>query len=205
MKKRSIVQSISRQIFSVEWNVQPSHFYIQCLLHLILVLWGLSLFDDTNFKENPIGPQTILDNINLIFHEAGHIIFMPFGNFLHAFGGTLLQCLIPLLIMGQFLRQKNNFSASVGLWWFAQNLFDLAPYIYDAWDLKLNLLGGITGKDNPDVHDWYALLTMTDSLRYHGEIANFVVLMGKFFFLCSFLWGGVILYKKFLIINRHNN
>ena len=204
MKGRSITQAVLRRILSVQRTVNPSHFSFQCLLYLLFLLWGLSFFDETDFSQTPKGPSApILDNINLIFHEAGHVIFQFFGGFPYAFGGTFLQCLIPFLLMRHFLIQKDNFAASLGLWWLAQNIFNVSPYLYDAWDMKLVLLGGQTGTENPDIHDWRAILTMTNSLKYYAEISSFIVLLGKFFFCCSFLWGGIILYKKFLIIRGH--
>ena len=203
-KKNKATPPFLRRFLLIKEDAKPLNFLIQCLLYCTLVYWGLSFFGKTDFSKNPFGPSdSILHNVNTIFHEAGHWIFSPFGRFLHIFGGTLLQCLMPLLAIGQFLRQRDNFSASVGLWWFAQNLFDVAPYIYDAWDMKLPLLGGGTGTDHPATHDWYNLLKMTNTLQYYSEISGFVVLLGKLFFLCSFLWGGAILYKKFCILKKN--
>ena len=39
----------------------------------------------------------ILDGANLIFHEAGHILFLFFGESLQALGGSLIQVAIPAL------------------------------------------------------------------------------------------------------------
>ena len=49
-----------------------------------------------------------LHNVNLVFHEAGHWIFRPLGDTMTVFGGSLMQCLMPLAVMIQFLRQKDN-------------------------------------------------------------------------------------------------
>ena len=32
--------------------------------------------------------------INLVFHEAGHILFAPFGSFMMSLGGSLLQVIV---------------------------------------------------------------------------------------------------------------
>ena len=117
---------------------------------------------------------------------------------MHAFGGTLLQCLIPLIIMGHFLRQKDNYSASLMFWWFGENFIDIAPYIYDAKARVLTLLGGGTGQDHPEGHDWYVLLNLMDSLDNHAIIAGTVNTLGKLFILLSLIWAGGILYKKLL-------
>jgi len=47
-----------------------------------------------------------IDNINLIFHEAGHIVFMFFGEFIHILGGTLLQIIIPSIFSLYFYKNE---------------------------------------------------------------------------------------------------
>ena len=161
------------------------------MLYVVFLIWGFSFFDETNFAIDPHGAgDSFLHNINLIFHEAGHAIFMFFGRFIHILGGTLGQCLIPLIVTIQFIRQKDNFEASIGLWWFGQNFIDISPYIYDAWDRKLPLLGGGTGLDTPGRHDWHNLLTSMNSLDNYAEIASFVGNLGKVIMFFFFYMGG---------------
>ena len=78
-------------------------------------------------------------------------------------------------------------------------LWILPPYVYDAWDRKLILIGGVTGRE-ANIHDWYNLLTMINRLDKHDEIANFMNSLGKITLFFSFVWGGVILYKIFFIL-----
>src|SRR4026209_1559367 len=74
---------------------------------------------------------------DLIFHEAGHVLFSPFGRFMTVLGGSLLQVLIPIICAGTFLYQQHDrFAAAVCTWWAGQNLVDLAPYIADARRLR---------------------------------------------------------------------
>ena len=37
------------------------------------------------------GHYSLIDNADLIIHEAGHFFFGFFGSFIHAAGGTLMQ------------------------------------------------------------------------------------------------------------------
>ncbi|MBY0376904.1 hypothetical protein K2P96_02940, partial [Patescibacteria group bacterium] len=39
-----------------------------------------------------------IDNANLIFHEAGHVIFSLFGTFIHVLMGSGFQIALPLFI-----------------------------------------------------------------------------------------------------------
>lgn len=147
--------------------------------------------------------DSFLHLVNLVFHEAGHILFSPFGRFLTVLGGTLMQLLIPLVVTGTFLlKEVNPFAASLGLWWTAQNLMDIAPYINDARNGQLILLGGTTGAETTGYHDWETLLTMMDLMEYDHAIADTVNAFGVLLMLLAFYWGGFILYKKFRILHR---
>ena len=108
---------------------------------------------------------SFLHLINLPFHEAGHILFSPFGAFMTSFGGSLLQVLIPLVCVGSFAKREDIYAAAVCAWWAGQNLIDLAPYIADARALQLVLLGGHTGAE-VEGHDWEAILTSLGWLGY---------------------------------------
>src|SRR5262245_25153182 len=113
------------------------------------------------FARTPLSPdvnESFLHLPNLVFHEAGHIIFSPFGRFLTVLGGSLLQCLVPVIAAIAFIRQEEPYSAAICGWWAGQNLVDLAPYIADARALQMVLLGGRTGAE-VEGHDWEYILT----------------------------------------------
>jgi len=92
---------------------------------------------------------TFLNYVNLIFHEAGHFLFIPFGYFLTIAGGTLLQLIIPAVLVGYFFVKRNTFAAALLLFWLGQSLLDVYVYAADALVMKIPLLGG----DNTE-HDW---------------------------------------------------
>ena len=50
---------------------------------------------------------------DLVFHEAGHIIFSPLGRFMTVLGGSLLQFLIPVIAAIAFVRQDEPFGAAI--------------------------------------------------------------------------------------------
>ena len=80
-------------------------------------------------------------------------------------GGSLTQLLVPLVCAGAFLWQtRDAFGAAIAVWWAGQNLIDLAPYINDARDLQLVLLGGRTGAE-VEGHDREYLLNALRVLR----------------------------------------
>jgi hypothetical protein len=124
------------------------------------LLVGLAVWT-WRFAGDPLG-MAVMDSFlhlpNLVFHEAGHVVFAPLGRFMSVLGGSLLQFLIPVIAAVAFVRQSQPFSAAVCAWWAGQNLVDVAPYIADARALRLVLLGGRTGAE-VEGHDWEYLLT----------------------------------------------
>ncbi len=105
------------------------------------------------------GVVAFLHGVNLVFHEAGHLIFGFFGQFIAVLGGSLNQVLIPAICVGAFLRTKQRASAAVALFWTGQSLADVAVYAADGRAMALPLLAeGL-------VHDWNYLLGTTGLLQ----------------------------------------
>ncbi len=147
--------------------------------------------------------DSFMHDVNLVFHEAGHVIFWPFGRFMTVLGGTLNQWLIPFVVLCAFLLQtRDTFGATIGLWWLSQSFMDAAPYINDARAGRLILLGGTTGRDRPGYHDWDNILGDLGWLEYDHAIAGMVNAIGVILMLLSFLWGAYVLYLQFKNLNR---
>ena len=129
---------------------------------------------------------------NLVFHEAGHILFSPLGRFMTVLGGSLTQVLVPLVCAGTFLWQtRDRFGAAVAIWWAGENLIDVAPYINDARDLKLVLLGGKTGAE-VEGHDWEYLLNAMGVAHKDHTIAGVVQAIGTLTLITGLVWGAVV-------------
>ncbi|MFI3185789.1 MAG: zinc ribbon domain-containing protein, partial [Methylococcaceae bacterium] len=62
-----------------------------------LIIWSWLLMSPS-IESNAVG-NSFLHLVNLPFHEAGHIIFRPFGAFITSLGGTLGQLLMPTICM----------------------------------------------------------------------------------------------------------
>jgi hypothetical protein len=169
---------------------------------VVLIIWGVR-FVFSPLEANYAG-KSFMHLVNLPFHEAGHIFFRFLGPFMTSLGGTIGQFLMPLICFGVLLlKTRDTFGASVALWWFGQNFFDIAPYINDARSLSLPLLGGNTGHSSPyGFHDWEYLLTESGLLRYDHFIAKLCVYSGTVIFILSFAWGGILLYKQYRTLKR---
>ena len=141
----------------------------------------------------------MLHLVNLPFHEAGHIVFRPFGRFVTSLGGTLGQLLVPLICAGVLLIKNGDmFGTAVCNWWFGENFLDIAPYIDDARSLTLPLLGGNTGQSAPyGFHDWEFLLTESGLLRYDHFLAKLSHGFGSLVMLSAMFWAAYVLLQQF--------
>jgi cyclophilin family peptidyl-prolyl cis-trans isomerase/HEAT repeat protein len=144
-------------------------------LIVILAVYGFITFSDPS-------RYRLLDNVDLAIHEAGHIFFAPFGEFVGYLGGTLLQLIVPLTFFGYFLYHRNRYAAAVLLWWVGQNLWNISVYIKDARSLELPLVGG-------GEHDWAYLLGELGLLHRDQAIGQTVFLLGVLLYLISIVWG----------------
>lgn len=159
----------------------------------LIVVWTTSLASMTVSAGNM---DSFMHLPNLVFHEAGHILFSPLGRFMTVFGGSLTQVLVPLVCAGAFLWQtRDAFGASIAIWWAGQSLTDVAPYINDARDMQLVLLGGKTGSE-VEGHDWeYILNALGVSHRDHA-IAHVVQIIGTFIMIAALAWAALVVVNQ---------
>jgi hypothetical protein len=154
---------------------------------LVFLLWPM--------RQDVVG-DSFLHLISIPFHEAGHVIFAPFGDFMMTLGGSLTQVAIPLVCLGAFLTQVsfNPFGAAVMLWWAGENMLDVAIYINDARALQLVLLGGYTGAE-VEGHDWEHLLVMAGALHRDHQLAWTVHIVGALMMAAGLVWGATLAIK----------
>jgi len=138
----------------------------------------------------------LLDVVNLVFHEAGHILWLPFGSFLTSLGGSLTQVLIPLVCAAAFWTKADRFAAAAAVWWAGENLVDLAPYVGDARALQIVLLGGHTGAE-VEGHDWEAILGALGWLNYDVALARGFRFAGLSVMLGAMAWAVVVLHAQY--------
>jgi hypothetical protein len=151
------------------------------------------------FARTPLdgsGEQSFLHLPNLVFHEAGHVIFRPFGEFMTVLGGSLFQVLVPIICAISFAYQYRNwFGAAVCIWWAGQNIVDVAPYIADARKLQLVLLGGKTGAE-VEGHDWEYVLTAMGWLHLDQRLGRGALTAGTLVMVGALVWACVILVRR---------
>jgi TfoX C-terminal domain len=125
-----------------------------------------------------------LDNVNLIIHEAGHVLWRLFGEFLYFLGGSLTQILVPLAFVVYFWRSSQRFAACVAAFWTASSLFNLSVYVGDARAMELPLLGG----DNA-LHDWNWILSSLNALNADHFLSSTVYASGLLYLALGVVGG----------------
>ncbi|MCK9686088.1 hypothetical protein [Scleromatobacter humisilvae] len=177
-------------LWHVPDKVDATAFKLRVALLVFFAIWGGRL-SWMSLREGDMMDSFIHGPL-LVFHEAGHVIFRLFGEWVTVAGGTLGQLLMPAILCGALLwKNRDPFGASIGLWLFGVSLLDVAPYMYDAWEPKLTLLGGGTGNDS--FHDWIYLFDSVNQLHHAQAIGAFTHALGVAVVLLALAWGAGVL------------
>lgn len=107
----------------------------------------------------------ILDGTNLVFHEAGHLVFGLLGGTMGLYGGTLGQLVFPAVVAGAGGFRRHPVTLAVGAAWLGQNLNNIARYADDARAQELPLVGG-------GEHDWTTILSRWNALSSDHKVAT---------------------------------
>jgi hypothetical protein len=127
-------------------------------------------------KTDDDGFLFVVDHANLVFHEAGHVIFGILGGTIGLYGGTLGQLAVPVIVGAAFWKQRDAIGASLAGVWLFENFLNIARYMADARAQSLPLVGG-------GDHDWTNILSRWGALAADTAIANVVAAAG---------WVGMI-------------
>ncbi len=122
----------------------------------------------------------LIDGVNLLIHEAGHIIFMPFGEFMMIAGGSLFQLIMPAAFVIYFYLNDKPYSAALVLFWVGESLLNVSVYAGDSIALQLPLLGG-----QDTIHDWNYLLGRLGWLNQTQAIAGLLRLLATLVILAA--------------------
>ena len=131
----------------------------------------------------------MIHNVNLVFHEAGHILFGFFGNdTLAILGGSLNQNLIPFVVFLSFFYHRDRTGTAFALLWFFGNFIDVSIYMADGRFLKLPLIGGL----DLEAHDWRNLFNRFDLWAVDQSLSKIMFGLG---------WAGIFLTWAWLYKN----
>ncbi len=140
-----------------------------------------------------------IDNVNLIFHEAGHTIFMFFGEFITVLAGSAFQVIIPLSIAIYFFFRNEKVQSMICMLWVGQSLLNVSVYAGDATNMQLELLGGDSSN-----HDWNYLLSKLDLLEHTKTVAYMIYQVGFLTIFIATIFAILFVIKKDINIFNFN-
>lgn len=108
-----------------------------------------------------------LDGVNLVFHEAGHVLLLWGGETLTLLGGSLTQLAVPLACALAFAWRGDRYAAGLVTLWLAHALASVGAYVADAPTRALDLITG-----DPDTHDWWQLLSPGGHLGWAAPLSR---------------------------------
>ncbi len=175
-------------------DLDRTGWWLRAALLLGLAVWGIALVR-MDYRTGEMGSAFVHGPL-LVFHEAGHVVFRPFGEWMMILGGTLGQLLMPLVLAGALLlKNRDPFGAAVGLWFFGVSVLDVAPYLYDALHPQLMLLSGKTGEDGG--HDWIYLLSSVGMLAKAQWLGALTHALGALVVTAAVAWAGWLLHRQY--------
>ncbi len=189
---QQLIAQLREEVRYIPEHVDPAVFWARAGLLLLAVLWGLKLI----WLDHRTGDMnsSFLHGPLLVFHEAGHVIFRLLGEFMMVLGGTLGQLLMPAIMVVALLKSRDPFGAAIGLWLFGVSVLDVAPYVYDALEPRLVLLGGHTGAEGG--HDWMYLLGETGLIKRAQGLGWMVHKLGALVMLSAVGWAAWLLKQQ---------
>jgi hypothetical protein len=177
------------RLLDVPDDVPKSAWLGRMALLAVVAVWGASVVVGRMTE-----PPSVLHLTVILFHEAGHLFFAPFGEVLRVAGGTLGQLLVPLACAIALQRRGDNFGAATASAWLALSFIDASVYAYDAFDPVLPLIGGGTGADS--FHDFVFLFERAGQLAHARGWAVFMKVVGALALSLSLVWGAVLLFLQ---------
>jgi len=155
---------------------------VQALFLLYLIYLGYKAFS------NPDN-WSFLDGVNLIIHEAGHVLFIPFGQFIYFLGGSFWQVAIPAIFAYSFWRQLQPYATGFALFWTGQSLLNVSRYVKDARAMNLELIS------DDSTHDWNWILGQLHLLPYDHLFGNILWVIA----LALVVWGVIHMGRQIVI------
>jgi hypothetical protein len=123
----------------------------------------------------------VLDYVNLMIHEGGHMFFNWFGRTIMILGGTLGELLVPLLCAAYFWIKREPYGFSFCSFWLFENFRYIGTYMADARAGVLPLVGS-------DESDWTILFGQWGLLMQDKAIGGAMHILGWFGMLASVAW-----------------
>ena len=136
-----------------------------------------------------------IDRVNLIVHEAGHLLFGWLGSTPGLWGGTLLELIVPAALAAYFAAHRQTTGAAFAAFFFFENFLYIAVYMADARAQQLPLV--TVGDPELGGHDWFAIFSQLGLLQHDRSIAAVVKAAGWVGMLGTIGWLALQFRRQF--------
>lgn len=147
-----------------------------------LVFYGLFLL----YAFRAHGGFLLIDNVNLVVHEGGHLLFRWLGSTLGLWGGTLLELIVPFALAVYFTFQRQTTATAFAAFFFFENFLYIATYMADARSQGLPLV--TVGDAEFGGHDWFNIFSSLGLLQYDRAIGGTLRVLGWLGMLATVGW-----------------
>lgn len=183
--------SLAGWLFHVPDEVAKANWYGRIAALVLFALYTIKIFHDTDIKYGDLG-GVFLSKAILPWHEAGHLILRPFGEFMTIFGGTLFQIMFPVILGGALLvKRRDPFGAALAFWLLGYSVIYTGWYMHDAGDPQAMMVSGKSSAET-DGHDWVNLFSYMGGwwLQHAVGVGIFVARVGQAMMVTGLAWGG---------------
>ena len=149
-----------------------------------LVAYALFLFYAFRDESGFLFP----DFVNLMIHEAGHLLFGWGGETIMLMGGTVGELLVPFLCATFSFVKGQTYGFIFSFFWFFENFLYIGTYMKDARANALPLV-------NSDIGDWTLLFGQWNLLDADIKIGHAVRALGWMGMLATVSWLAYRVYR----------
>lgn len=136
-----------------------------------------------------------IDLVDFFIHEFWHIFFGVFWNeFLSVAWWTLLQVIIPFLLLFMFLKQRDYFAVALSYAWLWTNFFYISTYSWDAVKMNLPLVWTWSWEV---IHDWFYMFNKLWIIQHTDLISGFFYFIAIVLFVLSFFYSSILIFNRF--------
>ena len=181
---------LARWLLHVPAEVSTVNWYARCATIAVFTLYTFKIFHDTDISYGDIGGIFLMKAI-LPWHEAGHVVFRVFGQFMTILGGTLGQHLFPIVLgMALLVKRRDPFGAALAFWLLGYSMIYTGWYMHDAGDPQAMMISGLSSADS-DGHDFVNIFSALGGwwLLHAIGIGIFVGRIGEAMMCAGLGWG----------------
>ena len=186
---------IAHWLLHVPAEVNRVYWYGRIAALVVFAVYTLNIFHNTDIYYGDLGGW-FLGKIILPWHEAGHIIFRLFGQFMAILGGTLAQHLFPIILgVALLMKRRDSFGAALAFWLLGYSVIYTGWYMHDAGDPQAMMVNGQSSAET-DGHDFINIFSYMGGwwLQHATTIGVVVGRIGEAMMCMGLVWGATLVW-----------